>query len=193
MTRLSVTSRLSDLLYLPPRLALNLSYSRLSYAMSELEHGSVSVSVSISSYPGILPTPVQQGRTSYTGRSVISPPLLASEIYTALHDAAIPHVAGASTGMLVPSCSSPLDESVSPVLLGRFYRSFLSTAPTAEEKPAQAHIVSAPPPSLPVGPPEELDVTLVMDQTGCTRERALKALQDHQNDIVEAIIDLTVS
>jgi hypothetical protein len=191
MTRLSVTSRLSDLLYLPPRLALNLSYSHLSYAMSELEHGSVSVS--ISSSPGILPTPVQQGRTSYTGRSVISPPLLALEIYTALHDTAIPHVAGTSTGMPVPSCSSPLEERVAPVLLDRFYRSFLATVPTAEEKPAQTYIVSTPPPSLPVGPPEELDVTLVMDQTGCTRERALKALQDHQNDIVEAIIDLTVS
>ena len=40
---------------------------------------------------------------------------------------------------------------------------------------------------------DEKDVELVIAQTNVSRERAIKALQKHSNDIVEAIIDLTVS
>lgn len=42
-------------------------------------------------------------------------------------------------------------------------------------------------------PVDEKDVELVMCQTNASRERAIKALQKHNNDIVEAIIDITVS
>eukprot|EP01085_Mycamoeba_gemmipara_P004665 Mycagemm_TRINITY_DN6066_c0_g1::TRINITY_DN6066_c0_g1_i1::g.4665::m.4665 type:complete len:212 gc:universal TRINITY_DN6066_c0_g1_i1:67-702(+) len=40
---------------------------------------------------------------------------------------------------------------------------------------------------------ESKDIELVMSQTQATRARAVKALKNHNNDIVEAIIELTVS
>jgi len=40
---------------------------------------------------------------------------------------------------------------------------------------------------------EAKDIELVMSQTNATRAKAVKALKNHKNDIVEAIIELTVS
>ena len=39
---------------------------------------------------------------------------------------------------------------------------------------------------------EEKDVELVMQQSGCSRSKAVAALRNNQNDIVNAIMELTV-
>jgi NACalpha-BTF3-like transcription factor len=35
-----------------------------------------------------------------------------------------------------------------------------------------------------------MDVDMVMSQVGCTRTRAVKALKDHDKDVIEAIMSL---
>ncbi|CDJ39953.1 nascent polypeptide-associated complex alpha chain, putative, partial [Eimeria tenella] len=35
------------------------------------------------------------------------------------------------------------------------------------------------------------DVDLIVSQLGCSRERAIDALKKHNNDLVEAILDIT--
>ena len=39
---------------------------------------------------------------------------------------------------------------------------------------------------------EEKDVELVMQQSGCSKAKAIAALKNNQNDIVNAIMELTV-
>ncbi|MCI4345552.1 MAG: nascent polypeptide-associated complex protein [Thermoplasmata archaeon] len=60
-----------------------------------------------------------------------------------------------------------------------------SASPAATSAPAAPAAPAAPPP----GPPEE-DVTLVMEQTGASREAALQALEESDGAPAEAIMHL---
>ncbi|WP_054841947.1 nascent polypeptide-associated complex protein [Vulcanisaeta distributa] len=54
-----------------------------------------------------------------------------------------------------------------------------------QQPPQQAATVKTPPPQY---EPSEDDIKLVMEETGCTREEAIRALKETNGDIAEAII-----
>jgi len=63
-------------------------------------------------------------------------------------------------------------------------------------KPSAASMAAAAPPSIPEESVddegvESKDIELVMSQAGCSKAKAVKALKENDNDLVNAIMSLT--
>jgi nascent polypeptide-associated complex subunit alpha len=68
---------------------------------------------------------------------------------------------------------------------------FLAVIPSLPQQPH--HYLQGPPIDSDPATPNEDFVQLVIDQAGCTRDEAIKALKEHNNDVVNAIMQLTTN
>ncbi len=64
------------------------------------------------------------------------------------------------------------------------------SSPQQQAAPAQSSIIMSRPPTAPEPAVSEEDVRLIMDQTGATRDDAVKALKESGGDLAEAILKL---
>ncbi|GGP21480.1 NagC family transcriptional regulator [Thermocladium modestius] len=65
-----------------------------------------------------------------------------------------------------------------------------TSSPQQQAAPAQSSIIMGRPPTAPEPAVSEDDVRLIMDQTGATRDEAVKALRESGGDLAEAILKL---